>query len=194
MICTRAPHSLFPVTAQNRNTGMTDLKKIKAFVFDIDGVFTDGGIYAIDGDLLRKYEAKDCMATRIAYMNGFKTGIITGGISDVIAQRMVRCGFDRSDIYLGVRKKIEAFDDFCQRHVLKPEEVMYCGDDLPDIPVLNACGLGACPADAVQEVKEAADFVSEFQGGRFFVRNTVEMVMKAQDKWYLDDNEYKKIF
>lgn len=171
-----------------------DLKKVRALVFDVDGIFTDGGIYAIDGDLLRKFEAKDCMATRIAYMNGFKTGIITGGISKTIEQRMVKCGFDKEDIYLGVRKKTEAFDDFCQRHNLSADQVMYCGDDLPDIPVLKKCGFAACPSDAVAEVKEAVDYVSEYAGGRFFVRNIVEAVLKSQGKWYLDDDEYKKIF
>lgn len=171
-----------------------DLTRIKALVFDIDGIFTDGGIYAIDNDLLRKYEAKDCFATRMAYMHGFKTGIITGGISETIVQRMVRCGFSREDIYLGSRRKIEQFDDFCTRHGLSYDQVMYCGDDLPDIGVIKAAGFGACPADAVAEVKEAADYVSEYCGGRFFVRNTVEMIMKAQGKWNLDEEVYKQTF
>lgn len=173
---------------------MTELTGIKAFVFDVDGIFTDGGIYAIDGDLLRKYEAKDCFATRMAYMHGFKTGIITGGISQTIVQRMERCGFEVEDIYLGSRRKTEQFEDFCTRHGLKPEEVIYCGDDLPDIGVLKAAGIGACPADAVAEVKAAADIVSEYCGGRFFVRNIVELVMKAQGKWNLDEEVYKKTF
>lgn len=173
---------------------MATVHNIKAFVFDIDGIFTDGGIYAIDGDLLRKYDAKDCMATRIAYMNGFKTGIITGGISEIIAQRMLRCGFNREDIYLGSRKKIEQFDDFCKRNGLSYDEVLYCGDDLPDIPVLKAAGIGACPADAVEEVKAVSDIVSDHKGGQFFVRNIIETVLKAQDKWYLDDDSYKAKF
>lgn len=173
---------------------MTAFKDIKACVFDIDGIFTDGGIYAVDGDLLRRYDAKDCMATRIAYMQGLKTGIITGGISQTIVQRMERCGFAPEDIYLGSRRKIEQFQDFCRRHSLKPEEVLYCGDDLPDIPVLQAAGIAACPSDAVAEVKAVCDFISENRGGRSFVRNVVESVLKAQDKWYLDDIQYKKEF
>ena len=173
---------------------MAVLTKIKAFAFDIDGVFTDGGIYAIDGDLIRKFEAKDCMATRIASMNGYKMGIITGGISDTIAQRMVRCGFELEDIYLGSRRKIEEFESFCTRHGLNPDEVLYCGDDLPDIPVLEAAGLAACPADAVDEVKAVCDIVSKRVGGRSFVREVVESTLRAQGKWYLNDEQYKKFF
>lgn len=171
-----------------------DLSKIKALVFDVDGIFTDGGIYAIDGDLLRRYDAKDCMSTRMAYMQGYKLGVITGGISDVIAQRMERCGFLREDVYLGSRKKIEQFEDFCKKYNLEYNEVIYCGDDLPDIPVLRAAGIGACPADAVPEVLEASDYVSGKCGGRGFVREVVEMVMRAHGKWTLDDEVYKTQF
>lgn len=173
---------------------MTDFKDIKAFVFDIDGIFTDGGIYAVDGDLLRKFDAKDCMATRIAYMNGIITGVITGGISQTIVQRMQRCGFDEQNIYLGSRRKIEEFDDFCKRNGLEYSQVLYCGDDLPDIPVLKVAGVGACPADAADEVKEACDYVSQYNGGKWFVRKLVEDILKAQGKWFLDDQLYKKSF
>ncbi len=173
---------------------MTDFKNIKALLFDVDGIFTDGGIYAVDGDLLRRYDSKDCMATRIASMQGFGLGIITGGQSDVIIQRMIHCGFVPEDIYLRARRKIEQFEDYCQRHGYGPEEVLYCGDDLPDIPVLKAAGIAACPADAVPEVKAVCDYVSRCNGGRWFVRDVVEKVLKSQDKWYLDDIQYKKSF
>lgn len=173
---------------------MTDFKNIKAMVFDIDGIFTDGGIYAVDGDLLRRFEAKDCMSTRIAYMNGMITGIITGGISKTIVQRMERCGFNTEDIFLGCRRKIEEFEIFCKNHDLRYDEVLYCGDDLPDIPVLKVSGVSACPSDAVDEVKAVCNYVSEYAGGHQFVRKLVEEVLKAQNKWYLDDVEYKKAF
>lgn len=173
---------------------MTGWKDIKAIVFDVDGIFTDGGIYAVDGDLLRRYDSRDGMATRIASMQGLGLGIITGGISNVIVQRMVRCGFKPEDIYLGSRRKIEEFDDYCMRHALSYDQVMYCGDDLPDIPVMKACGIGACPADAVEEVLAAADYISECNGGRRFVRDVVEKVLKSRDKWFLDDMQYKKTF
>ena len=86
------------------------------------------------------------------------------------------------------------FEDFCKKNSLQPEEVMYFGDDLPDIPVIKACGCGVCPSDAVQEVKDAADLVSDRPGGRLCVRQTIEMVMKAQEKWEMDLDIYHQMF
>ena len=86
------------------------------------------------------------------------------------------------------------FTDFCRRNNLTAEEVIYFGDDLPDIPVMKACGCGVCPADAVEEAKEAADFISGFPGGKRCVRNTLEMVMKIQGQWILDVQDYKRKF
>ena len=173
---------------------MTDIKDIKAFVFDVDGVMTDGGIYAIDGDLLRRFEAKDCFAMRMASMHGYHLGVITGGVSDVITQRMIRCGFAAEDVYLGSRNKVEQLQDFCTRHCITFEDVLYCGDDVPDIGPMVVSGIGACPVDAVDEVKQQADIVSQFGGGKWFVRNIIELVMRAQGTWSLDVDVYKARF
>ena len=171
------------------------LRQIKAIAFDIDGVMTDGGILAMpDGDLLRVFDAKDSFGVRLAKMNGLHTGIITGGSSDSIVRRFSVCGVDQDDIYLHSRIKIDDFNRFCRKHSLKAEEVMFFGDDLPDVPVMKACGLSVAPADAVEEVKLAADYVSEYNGGHGCVRNAVEMVLKAQGRWHLDDTLYKKMF
>ncbi len=171
------------------------LERIRAIAFDIDGVMTDGGILAMsDGDLLRVFDAKDSFGVRMAKMNGLHTGIITGGSSESIIKRFSVCGVDEDDIYLHSRIKIEDFNAFCQKHSLLPEEVMFFGDDLPDLPVIEACGIGVAPADAVEEVKQAADFVSPFGGGHGCVRHAVEMVLKAQGRWHLDDALYKKMF
>ena len=89
---------------------------------------------------------------------------------------------------------MEEFDDFCSRHSLSYDEVMYFGDDLPDIDVLKACGIGVAPADAVAEAMEAADYVSPYKGGHGCVRNAIEAVMKAQGIWKLDNALYKKLF
>jgi 3-deoxy-D-manno-octulosonate 8-phosphate phosphatase (KDO 8-P phosphatase) len=86
------------------------------------------------------------------------------------------------------------FEDFCRRHGLKADEVMYFGDDLPDIPVMKACGCGVCPSDAVQEVKDIADYISDKPGGKHCVRQTLEMVMRAQDKWEVYFDVYHKMF
>lgn len=171
------------------------LRKIKAVAFDVDGVVTDGGILAMpDGDLLRVFDAKDSFAIRMAKMNGLHTCIITGGSSESIIKRFSVCGVDEEDIYLHSRIKMDDFNHFCSKYMLKPEEVMYFGDDLPDVPVMKACGMGVAPADAAEEAKEAADYVSPFNGGHGCVRHTIEMLLKSQGRWHLDDQLYKKMF
>ena len=171
------------------------IQGIKAFAFDVDGVLTDGGILAtLDGELLRTFDAKDGFALRMASMRGYHLAIITGGRSESIRKRFRTCGIKEEDVYLGSRAKIEDFTDFIQRHGLKAEEVMYFGDDLPDIPVMQACGCGACPSDAVEEVRETADWISEYPGGRGCVRSGIEMVMKIQGQWILDVQDYKRKF
>ncbi len=177
-----------------RNHSM-DLSRIKAFAFDVDGVLTDGGILAdLNGELYRTFDSKDSMAIRVAYLHGYHLTVITGGRSESIRKRFATCGIKAEDVYLGSRAKIEDFEDFCSRHGLEPEEVMYFGDDLPDIPVMVACGCGVCPSDAVDEVKEIADYISSKPGGKGCARETIEMVLKAHGKWALDVQAYKKHF
>ena len=172
-----------------------DLLKIKAFAFDIDGVATDGGILCIPGgDLLRVYDAKDSFAVRMAAMNGYPVAVITGGSSISIRERMVTTGLKPEDVFLHSRNKIDEFRIFCERYSLQPEDVMYFGDDVPDIEVLQVCGCGVCPSDAVEEVKAAADYVSPFPGGKGCLRDTIEKVMKAQGRWVFDTDVYRKRF
>lgn len=169
--------------------------KIRAFAFDVDGVLTDGGILAnLDGELFRTFDSKDGMAFRMAAMAGYAVGIITGGRSLSIRQRFLTCGVRAEDIYLGSRAKIEDFDDFCRRHALDPSEVMYFGDDLPNIPVMLKCGCGVAPADSAAEVLEIADYVSPCPGGRRCAREGIEKVMRIQGKWHLDVDLYKAKF
>lgn len=171
------------------------LKRIKAFAFDVDGVLTDGGVLAdLDGELYRTFDCKDGFALRMAYMHGYPLAIITGGRSESITARFRSCGIPAEDVYLGSRAKIEDFDDFCRRHALKYDEVMYFGDDLPDIPVIEVCGCGVCPFDAVDEVKEAADIVSDYPGGKGCARDAVQRVMRLQGTWNLDVQDYKSKF
>ena len=174
---------------------MTDLKDIKGFAFDIDGVMTDGGILAdLEGQLYRTFDAKDGFAVRMASMNGYPVGVITGARSQSVRARYLGNGIPPEDIYLGSRDKIEDFDDFCRRHGLDRSEVMFFGDDVPDVPVLLAAGIGIAPADASTEAKEAADIVSSIPGGKGCVRHHFEEVMKVQGKWNFDVQTYKKKF
>ena len=169
--------------------------RIRAFAFDVDGVLTDGGILAdLSGELYRVFDSKDGMAIRMAVMKGYHMAIITGGRSESIRKRVRTCGIAAEDVYLGSRDKIQDFKDFCSRHGLAPEEVMYFGDDLPDVPVMQACGCGVCPSDAVEDVKETADWVAERPGGKGCARETIKAVMQQQGRWSLDVQQYKRHF
>ncbi len=172
-----------------------DLSGIRAFAFDIDGVATDGSILCnSDGDLLRTYDAKDGFAIRMAVMNGYPVAVITGGSSESIRKRMITSGVKADDVFLHCRDKREQFLIFCEKYSLSPSEVMYFGDDVPDICVMQECGCGVCPSDAAEEVKLIADWVSDYPGGKGCLRNSIETVLRAQGKWTFDSVSYKKLF
>jgi len=172
-----------------------DLSHIKAFAFDIDGVATDGGVFcSSDGDLLRTYDAKDGFAIRMAVMHGYPVGIITGGSSESIRKRMITSGVLPEDVFLHCRDKREQFSQFCERYQLRPQEVMYFGDDVPDIAVMQACGCGVCPSDAVEEVKAIAHWVSDYPGGKGCLRQAIETTLRQQGTWTFDAQAYKKRF
>jgi len=172
-----------------------DLSKIKAFAFDIDGVMTNGGLLCdLSGEIFRIYDAKDGFAVRMATMNGFPVGIITGGRSQSIVARFRTCAIPPEDIYLGSRNKIRDLLDFCKKHNLEPGDVMFFGDDIPDMECIRACGAGVCPNDAVDEVKKVADIVSDRPGGAGCVRKHIEETMKQQGKWVFNVNQYTSLF
>ncbi len=174
---------------------MTDLKNIKGFAFDIDGVMTDGGILAdLEGQLYRTFDAKDGFAVRMASMNGYPVGVITGARSQSVRARFGGNGIPAEDVYLGSRDKLYDLEDFCRRHGMDSSEVMYFGDDVPDVPAILAAGIGVAPSDACEEAREAADIVSPLPGGKGCVRHHMEEVMKAQGHWTFDVQVYKKKF
>ena len=174
---------------------MSELSKIKAFAFDIDGVATDGGVFCNgDGDLLRTYDAKDGFAIRMAVMQGYPVAVITGGSSESIRKRMITSGVKPEDVFLHCRDKREQFAQFCQRYGLDPSEVMYFGDDVPDIDVLKAAGCGVCPVDAAEEVKEIADWVSSRPGGKGCLRECIEATLRSHGNWTFDPVAYKQKF
>lgn len=158
------------------------LKKINAFVFDVDGVLTDGSVVVTEeGDLLRNMNIKDGYALKKAITKGYKIAIITGGRSQGVVKRLNGLGI--TDIYIGAEEKGEAFKDFCTLHNLSPLEIAMMGDDNPDLILLEQCGLSTCPKDAVPDVIERCQYISPIHGGRGAVRDLLEKVMKAQGKW-----------
>lgn len=161
------------------------LPKIKTFIFDVDGVLTDGKILInSDGELLRSFDTKDGYAMKCALVKGFKIAIITGGRNEAVRERFKELGV--IDIYLGAHHKLDAYQDLMDNYDLNPEEILYIGDDIPDIPVMEKVGLGCCPVDASSDVKAMADYVSHKKGGEGCVRELIEQVLRVQGKWSLD--------
>lgn len=160
-----------------------DLKKVKAFVFDIDGVFTDGKMYCMaDGEQVRSFNAKDGFAVRWALENKFPIGIITAGKQNIGAiKRLEFLGIE--DIFTGNHDKTIALDEFCTKYKLDKENILYMGDDIPDFPILKQVGIPTCPGDASVEIKQISTYISNIDGGDGCVRDVIEQVLRAQGKW-----------
>ncbi|MBO4481508.1 MAG: HAD hydrolase family protein [Bacteroidales bacterium] len=164
----------------------TKLQHITTFIFDFDGVLSDGKIYVLpDGDQMRATDVKDGYALQYALRKGYHVAVISGGYSETMRLRYQ--SFTGMDIYLKVRDKVEAFHEYLKRYNLTPDEVMFVGDDIPDYKVMMLAGLKCCPADAAQEIRQIADYVSCCPGGRGCVRDVIEQTLKTQGKWFEDD-------
>lgn len=158
------------------------LNQISTFVFDVDGVLTDGSIQvSTNGELLRTMNMKDGYAMKVAKDAGFTVCIISGGKNEGVRMRLRGLGL--TDIYLGVQDKVEQMDEFFDIYDISPDEVLYMGDDIPDYYPMKLVGLPCCPQDAVAEVKEISKYVSHKKGGKGCVRDVIEQVMKVQGKW-----------
>ena len=159
-----------------------DIAKTKAFILDVDGVMTDGGIMPIEGgtDFIRKYNAKDGYAIAYAVRRGYKVCVITGGHGNLLRSRMERLGVTR--LYLNCMDKISAMQEFFAEYDVDPATTIYMGDDIPDLECMELVGIPVCPADACSEVIEASRYGSEFCGGRGAVRDIIEQTLRAQDE------------
>lgn len=158
------------------------LNQITTFVFDVDGVLTDGSLQvSTKGELLRTMNTKDGYAMKMALKAGFTVCIISGGKNEGVRERLRGLGI--TDIYLGVDDKVEQMDEFFDIYDIKPEQVLYMGDDIPDYYPMKLVGLPCCPQDAVPELKEISLYVSHRNGGEGCVRDVIEQVMKVQGKW-----------
>lgn len=163
------------------------LQHITTFIFDVDGVLTDGNIIInTEGELLRTMNVKDGYALKAAVRQGFNLCIISGGKNEGVRKRLE--GLEITDIYLGAHHKIEQLKEYMNRKNIKLENVLYMGDDIPDLPVMEMVGLPTCPQDAVAEVKEISKYVSFKKGGKGCVRDVIEQVLKVQGKWIQNYN------
>ena len=158
------------------------LPKISTFIFDVDGVLTNGMLTIMpNGELVRHMNVKDGYAMKTALNKGFRVCIISGGTNQAVKSRLAALGIE--DIYLGAHNKINQYKEIVEKYDLKPEEVLYMGDDIPDVPVMQKVGLASCPNDAVPEVQKTAKYISNLKGGEGCVRDVIEQVLKVQGKW-----------
>ncbi len=158
------------------------LTKVTTFIFDYDGVMTDGTVYMdSNGDPLRTSNVKDGYAIQLAGKLGFHVAVISGAVVTNITKRLNMLGV--KDVFTGVPDKIVKLEEYMEAYHLAPEQVVYMGDDIPDLRVMQRVGVPACPADASEEVKNISRFISDRPGGHGCVRDIIEQTLKAQGKW-----------
>ncbi len=158
------------------------LTRVEAFIFDVDGVFTTGDLVPLaDGDFIRTYYARDGYAVTYAISEGYRIYILTGGRGEILKRRFEMLKV--TGLRYNVADKCAVLRELADREGLDLANTVYMGDDIPDLGVMGMVGLPVCPADACYEVLEAAAYVSQYPGGRGCVRDIIEQVLRAQDKW-----------
>ncbi len=161
------------------------LKNIRTLIFDYDGVFTDGIVIVTDdGELLRTANTKDGYAVQQAIIKGFNVVVITGGKNGSVKTRMNKLGVEH--VYTHVENKTQKMMEVLEETASKPGEVMYMGDDIPDMGPMKKAALACCPDDAVEEIKRISHYISDNKGGYGAVRDIIEQVLKAQNLWMND--------
>jgi len=161
---------------------LAPFSNIKVFVFDIDGVLTNGQLLLLeDGSMLRSMNIKDGYAMQLAVKNGYEIVVLSGGKSSAAKTRLERLGI--KDVFIAIEDKCALLKELAKERNWHFEELLYMGDDMPDLEVMQLCGLKTCPKDAVSEIKNAADYIAPVKGGMGCVRDVLEKVMKIQGKW-----------
>jgi len=162
------------------------LKKITTFIFDFDGVLSDGKVWVLpDGEQIRATNVKDGYAMQYALKKGYRIAIISGGVGESMRLRYKK--FDGIEIFLKVHDKVEVFLEYITKNNINPKEVLYMGDDIPDYELMKICGLKCCPADACTEIKEIVEYISFANGGYGCVRDVIEQTLRAQSRWMESD-------
>lgn len=166
------------------------LHHVRAFLFDLDGVLTSGSFQiGPEGQPVRNLNSRDGYAIQLAIKKGYPVGLITGGYCPGVKAALQRLGM--TDIYMQAGHKMDAWKDFLavyEHRDLQPENVLYMGDDIPDFPVLQACGLACAPQNAAAEVRAIAQYVSHSPGGQGCARDVIEQTLKLQDNWMLEED------
>lgn len=160
----------------------TLFSKITTFIFDFDGVMTDGTVFCdFEGHPLRATNVKDGYALQLVSKLGYHVAVITGAVVTNITKRLNMLGVN--DVFTGVPDKVVKLEEYMKANGLKEEQIVYMGDDIPDIRVMQRVGIPACPADASEEVRSISRFISDRPGGHGCVRDIIEQTLKAQGRW-----------
>lgn len=157
------------------------LSKVRCFVFDVDGVLTDGSLIVMPGELYRVMNIRDGFALKEAVIKGYKVVIISGGNSDSVQNRLANLGV--TDIYPGVENKSDKLNEIILKYKLREDEILYMGDDIPDYNVMKRVGVPCCPNDAATEIRELSIYVSSINGGKGCVRDIIEQVLRLNGHW-----------
>ena len=166
-----------------------DLKKIKAIIFDVDGVLSAETITLHpNGEPMRTVNIKDGYAIQLAQKLGLRIVIITGGNTESVKMRYQHLGVE--DIYMKCAVKISTYDEFLKKYNLIDDDILYMGDDIPDYEVMKRSGCPCCPADACNDIKRISKYVSDRNGGYGCGRDVIEQVLRAQGKWLKDEKAF----
>ena len=166
-----------------------DLQQVKAVIFDVDGVLSAETItLSAEGEPLRTVNIKDGYAIQLAVKMGLRVVILTGATTDAVRLRYERLGVE--DIYMGCAVKIKTYDEFLAKYGLTDREVIYMGDDVPDLEILRRVGCPVCPQDACPDVKEVCLYVSPWRGGMGCGRDVLEQTLRAQGKWLSSEKAF----
>lgn len=166
-------------------TLLKQFKSVTTFVFDVDGVLTDGSLLILPGGIMaRRMNVKDGYALQLAVKRGYNVIVISGGQSEEVKERLKRLGI--TNVFMQVADKINVLTELLKQLSIKWNEVLFMGDDIPDLDVMKAAGLPCCPIDAVQEIKELATYISPIKGGYGCCREVIEKVLKLKGNWNED--------
>lgn len=164
------------------NSYLHRLKDIHTFIFDMDGVLTDGNLIVLkDEEWYRRMNVKDGYALQLAVKNGFRIIIISGSNAPSVKIRLEKLGI--TEVYFKIREKKQFLIKYFGKNDILPENTLYMGDDIPDKDAMAYCGIATCPSDAVQEILNEAHYISPKKGGEGCVRDVIEMVLKIQHRW-----------
>ncbi len=169
-------------TPEGGKSVLEHFSSITTFDFDVDGVMTDGTVLLLaDGLQARSMSVKDGLALQMAMKNGYNVVVISGAYSEPVLKRLQYLGIP--EIYLATKNKLQLLEKWKEDKGLDWNQILYMGDDLPDVPLLKTVGLSTSPADAVAEVKQVCQYISTYNGGKGCVRDVIEKVLKLAGRW-----------